>query len=262
MEHANNPNVSIIIPTFNRADCITRTIDSVLDQTYKDFEVIVVDDGSTDNTREVCKPYSDTIRYIFRDNAGCAAARNTGIHSSRGKWIAFIDSDDMWHPKYLEYQMQCLEILSTKVTVSNLYQDFEGKETYFDQSVELPLTTNDIQLIEDPLEITLSRNELTVTLQGMIVERELIEHLGCFDERVLWASDRRFILRLATETPFAYIKRELVILDRVPGRQRITNDLKKLTDEINGDIAGIGKNLMIVSPSDVKIDRHKLRGKY
>jgi len=91
-----NPTVSVIIPTYNRAHTIGRAIKSVLNQTYQDFEIIVVDDGSTDNTEEVVKSFRDKrIRYIqHKKNKGAAAARNTGIKSAKGKYIAFQDSDD------------------------------------------------------------------------------------------------------------------------------------------------------------------------
>jgi len=106
-----NPTVSVIISTYNRAHLIGRAIQSVLNQTYQDFEVIVVDDGSTDNTEEIVKSFNDPrIRYIRHEkNKGAAAARNTGIKAARGKYIAFQDSDDEWLPEKLEKQMKVFE---------------------------------------------------------------------------------------------------------------------------------------------------------
>jgi glycosyltransferase involved in cell wall biosynthesis len=105
------PKVSVIIPTYNRAHLIGRSIKSVLDQTFIDFELIVVDDGSTDNTEEVVKAYNDQrIRYIrYTKNRGAPAARNTGIRAARGEYIAFNDSDDEWLPQKLERQMAFFE---------------------------------------------------------------------------------------------------------------------------------------------------------
>lgn len=98
------PTVSVVIPTYNRAHLVGRAIQSVLNQTYQDFEIIVVDDGSTDNTEEVVKSFNDPrIRYIRHDqNRGGSAARNTGIKMARGEYIAFQDSDDEWLPEKLE----------------------------------------------------------------------------------------------------------------------------------------------------------------
>ncbi|MEI6614258.1 MAG: glycosyltransferase family A protein, partial [Chrysiogenales bacterium] len=92
LEGQNNSTVSVIIPTYNRAHFIAESIESILSQTYKDYEIIIVDDGSTDNTREVLKPFLNKIHYIFQENKGGAEARNTGIKKANGKYIAFLDS--------------------------------------------------------------------------------------------------------------------------------------------------------------------------
>jgi glycosyltransferase involved in cell wall biosynthesis len=97
--------VSIIIPTFNRRSYITIALDSVLAQTYKDYEIVVIDDGSSDDTKEVLKPYRDTIRYFYQDNSGIPATRNRGIKEAKGAYIAFLDSDDYWLPEKLERQL-------------------------------------------------------------------------------------------------------------------------------------------------------------
>jgi len=103
---SNVPMVSVIIPTFNRAAFLREAIDSVLAQTEKDFEIIVVDDGSTDHTRELAADYGRRIRCFFQPNAGASAARNLGIRHAQGKFIAFLDSDDLWLPKKLSRQIE------------------------------------------------------------------------------------------------------------------------------------------------------------
>lgn len=100
--------VSVIIPTYNRAYIIGPTIDSVLAQTYRNFEIIVVDDGSKDDTRAVLEKYGDQVRYLYQPNAGLAAARNTGLAAARGEFIAFQDSDDLWLPWKLEVQVSVM----------------------------------------------------------------------------------------------------------------------------------------------------------
>ncbi len=102
------PEISVIIPAFNAGRFINRTIDSVLAQTYKDYELIVVDDGSTDNTGEAVKSYGEKVRYIYQPNAGDGPARNTGINAAKGRWIAFLDHDDEWPPEKLVAQMKLL----------------------------------------------------------------------------------------------------------------------------------------------------------
>src|SRR5208337_4579078 len=100
--------VSVVIPTYNRGELLIETIESILAQTAKPGEVIVVDDGSTDDTQERLARYADRVRYVRQPNQGVAAARNHGVREARGKWIAFIDSDDVWHPRKLECQLRVL----------------------------------------------------------------------------------------------------------------------------------------------------------
>lgn len=103
--------VSVVIPTFNRAFTLKRTLESVLCQSYRQFEIVVVDDGSTDKTEEIAQRVADSrLRWVRHDkNLGAAAARNTGIKAARGNWVAFLDSDDEWLPTKLEAQLRAME---------------------------------------------------------------------------------------------------------------------------------------------------------
>ena len=103
------PKVSVIIPTYNRADFLIEAIESVLAQTFTDIEIIVVDDGSIDDTKEKLKPYLKKIEYVYIENGGPARARNTGMKMARGKYISFLDSDDLYYPHKLEIQAAFLE---------------------------------------------------------------------------------------------------------------------------------------------------------
>lgn len=103
------PHVSVVIPTYNRATYIRRAVDSVLAQTYRDFEIIVVDDGSEDDTNRILEDYAERVRYVFQDNAGPGAARNHGIRISTGAYLAFLDSDDVWMPTFLAQTVSALE---------------------------------------------------------------------------------------------------------------------------------------------------------
>jgi glycosyltransferase involved in cell wall biosynthesis len=126
------PRVSVIIPTYNRAAYITRAIDSVLSQTYRDFEVIVVDDGSSDDTQCRIETYGDRVRYVFQDNTGPGAARNHGIRISTGAYLAFLDSDDMWLPTFLQKTVSALDshpqvdIATTGIYLGPLEQKRQG----------------------------------------------------------------------------------------------------------------------------------------
>ena len=133
---AEKPTVSVIIPTYNRAHLIDRSIQSVLNQTYQDFELIVVDDRSTDNTEDIIRQFREKdkrIKYIKHDkNKGGSAARNTRIKNSVGKYIVFQDSDDEWFPEKLEKQMKIFETASLEVGVvyTGFWRIKDNKKTY------------------------------------------------------------------------------------------------------------------------------------
>src|SRR5262245_27222824 len=106
--------VSVVIPSYNRAYCIAKTIDSVLAQTHRNVEVIVADDGSKDDTRSVIERtygHDARVRYVQQTNQGVSAARNCGLREARGEYIALLDSDDVWLPWKLEAQLRCLDAL-------------------------------------------------------------------------------------------------------------------------------------------------------
>lgn len=112
------PLVSIVIPSYDRAAVLPASVRSVLNQSYRNLELIVVDDGSQDNTREVLAAIDDKrLRYVYQDNAGACAARNRGVAEAKGDYIAFHDSDDIWHPDKLEKQMRAMLKTNADVVV-------------------------------------------------------------------------------------------------------------------------------------------------
>ena len=118
--------VSIIVPTFNRAYCVGKTINSALAQTHRNLEVIVADDGSTDNTREfIQQTYRDEprVKYFNQPNLGVSAARNLGLRNAHGNFIAFLDSDDLWRPWKLAVQVRCLQVFPE---VGMIWSDMEA----------------------------------------------------------------------------------------------------------------------------------------
>src|ERR1043165_8653356 len=105
---SSDPRISVVIPTYNSAPFLPETLDSVFAQTYPAHEVIVVDDGSTDNTEEVLRAYAGRITYVKQANAGVSSARNAAIERATGNWFALLDSDDIWKPQKLERQVNFL----------------------------------------------------------------------------------------------------------------------------------------------------------
>jgi len=213
-----NPTVSVIIPTYNRAHLIGRAIKSVLNQTYHDFELIVVDDGSKDNTEEVVKRFKDErIRYTRHDkNKGGGAARNTGIKIARGKFIAFLDSDDQWLPQKLEKQIVMFEKKSEKIGV--IYTGlFFVNNVYKKICLWIPQKEGNIS------KDIIFKNYVG-SLSTVIIRRECFEKCGLFDESLPACQDWDIYIRLAKRCHFTFIKEPLVWY--CTDNNRITTDLK------------------------------------
>lgn len=131
------PLVSVIIPTYNRAVLLSEAVNSVLLQTYQNIEIIVIDDGSTDNTTEVMATFGERVRYTRRPNAGVNAARNLGLKQARGEFVALLDSDDLWAPFKIELQVRLLRHFTDAGFVFSNFQIFRGSSPETDV---LPVT--------------------------------------------------------------------------------------------------------------------------
>jgi len=205
------PTVSIIIPTYNRGHLLGRAIQSVLAQTYQDFELIIVDDGSTDETEKLVKSFnSEMIRYIrHRENKGPSAARNIGIRVAKGDYIAFQDSDDEWMPEKLEKQIRAFETASPAVGIvyTGRYRIINNKKEY------LPLagvTPKDGDVFSSLLKVCF------VCTPVALVKRDCFERAGMFDERFPPFEDWELFLRMSRYYQFKYINEPLVIKYRQP----------------------------------------------
>ena len=195
------PTVSVIIPTYNRAHLITRAIRSVLDQTYGDFELIVVDDGSTDNTEGIVNGFNDPrIRYIRHDkNRGVAAARNTGIKAARGSYIAFQDSDDEWLPAKMEKQLQAFKNASPKVGVvySGIWRIEGNKRKH--------IGYHDKKGKEEDLCHNLLKKSF-IYIPSAVVRKECFTKVGMFDGEISPADDWELWIRISKYYHFKYVK--------------------------------------------------------
>ncbi|ELZ10994.1 family 2 glycosyl transferase [Halovivax asiaticus JCM 14624] len=212
------PTVSVVIPTYNRAALLSRAIDSVLAQTADDFELLVVDDGSTDDTEAVVTGYrDDRVRYIAHDtNRGANQARNTGIDAADGDFVAFLDSDDEWRPRKLEAQ---LDRLATDDEFVAVYCDYDVKIPGVQGSIrETAATVLSIGAGDDRVEgsdelvgPTLADTFHTGAGSTLLVRTEIAQRIGGFDESLGWFQDPDFLLRVLEAGKLAHVPTELVV---------------------------------------------------
>jgi len=203
-----NPKVSVVIPTYNSAQFIVETLESVFAQTYKDYEVIVVDDGSTDNTKEVLKPYMSKIRYIYKENGGAASARNVGIKNAQGEYIAFLDSDDLWLPEKLEKQVRYFE---KHPQIDMVFADC----IRFGEEVSNTPRNYTKRLISNDMFVNIWWYNIVPT-STVMVRKSCFEKVGLFDEsrELETTEDKEMWLRIAREYKVGYLK-EIVTKYRV-----------------------------------------------
>jgi glycosyltransferase involved in cell wall biosynthesis len=194
--------VSVILPTYNRAQFIERAIDSVFAQTYQDFELIIVDDGSTDHTPDIVRSYSDDrIRYLnLVRNKGAAAARNAGIRHAKGIFLAFQDSDDEWLPDKLRKQV---DVMNTDPQLCVVYGDMER---ILASGETQPFPAPDVQYgrILDPL--TGFYQVHNIGIQSALIRRTLLDLDPPFDERLPMLEDMELFLRLAIHRRFHHLR--------------------------------------------------------
>ncbi|MGH7832308.1 MAG: glycosyltransferase family 2 protein [Candidatus Binatia bacterium] len=197
-----SPLVSVVIPTWNRAEMVREAVDSVLSQNYQEFEIIVVDDGSDDGTRAQLERYGAAVRVISQSRAGPAAARNTGVHSSRGKYLAFLDSDDLWLPEKLEAQVEFLES-------SPQFRICQTEEIWVRRGVRVNPKKRHRKPSGDVFRASLAL--CLVSPSAAMMTRNLFDEMGGFDERLPVCEDYDLWLRIAARHQIALIDRFLVV---------------------------------------------------
>lgn len=210
--------VSIIIPTYNNAKYIGDAIDSVQNQSYTNLEIIVVNDGSSDDTDRALEPFIDSILYIKQNNQGASAARNRGIQESSGEWISFLDSDDRWRPNKLDTQIS--ELKNTPQarahSVNSAIQRPSLESSDFFESIGFSATQPNFFVLERPF-AQIVRHRFA-WLQTTLFHHSLIEEIGPLNTKYPIYEDFDFLLRVAEKTPWAINKNPLVeILRRDEG---------------------------------------------
>lgn len=224
------PLVSVVIPTYNRAGFVTKAIDSVLNQTFADYEVIVVDDGSTDNTKQTLERCLGKITYIYQDNSGVSAARNAGIAVACGEWVAFLDSDDEWEIDYLAKQIKHAVAFPeiTMQTANCLFIGLDGKtESYFQfNGVSSEINGKNYLFVKEPFCFVVKHGPWQVG--STIIRRNGIIEAGLFDTKFKFSEDFDLMARVALQGSFGLINENLVnIYRRDELNDCLTNQIKK-----------------------------------
>jgi glycosyltransferase involved in cell wall biosynthesis len=232
MKSLPEPAVSIIIPTFNRSTLVLNAIDSVLNQTFRDFELIVIDDGSTDDTCEKLQPYSEAIRYHRQENRGVSSAQNKGVELARGRWISILGSDDVWLPTKLERQMEAVAQLGCMFGACFTDCTLEGDPRYRESAFRIAGLNCRTKFapLEEPFGWILGPNDV-IKMQSLIVLRSIFLELQGFDEQMVVSEDTDLIFRMAFLTKFCFVNEPLVRIDRTPNRKVGLMELVQRRDE-------------------------------
>jgi len=204
------PLVSVVIPAYNAETYIAAAVESVLAQTFRDFELIVVDDGSSDSTASRLAAYEGALRCIRQANSGVSRARNNGVEASRGRLVAFLDADDVWLPAKLEKQTRLLESRTDCRTcyTAAIVADAALRPIAVDRRPEGAVTAHNLLL---------RGNIVPAGGSAILCERELLVGTGGFDPNLSLCADWDMWLRLLTRSRFAAVDDPLVVYRRTPG---------------------------------------------
>ena len=193
--------ISVIIPTYNRRHTLERAIDSVLSQTFKPFEIIIVDDGSEDGTRNWVQEAYPSIKYIYQSNNGVSSARNKGIRSSRGSWIALLDSDDEWMPEKLEDQ-----VIFINENPGSLF--CHTNEIWIRNGVRVNQMKKHKKYGGDIFKYCLDMCRISPS--SSLIKKEVFEDVGLFDESLTVCEDYDLWLRITANYTILFLDRPLI----------------------------------------------------
>ncbi len=193
--------ISVIIPTYNRKHTLQRAIDSVLSQTFKPYEIIIVDDGSKDGTKEWLLQNYPSVQYIHQPNNGVSSARNKGIQISQGSWIALLDSDDEWMPEKLEYQSRFIEV--------NKDSSFcHTNEIWIRNGVRVNQMKKHKKYGGDIFKHCL--DICRISPSSSIINKDVFEEVGAFDESLTVCEDYELWLRVTAKFNILFLDEPLI----------------------------------------------------
>lgn len=237
MGETDPPKISVIIPTYNRAHLVGRAIQSVFDQTYRNFELIVVDDASNDKTKEVISSIDDSrIRYLRHDiNRGGGAARNTGIRESRGDYIAFLDSDDEWLPTKLDRSISCLQNSTDKVGLIYSRHILHDDETSRRMLPKFHPYSGDVYK-------RLLSGWCPATTSTVLVDKHHLINAGMFDPDLSSFQDYDLWLRISQICYFEVVD-DILLIQHIHSGKRVSKNPKNRLNALNRIIDKWGETI-------------------
>ncbi len=189
------PTVSIIMPLYNKQEWVSDTMKSVLNQTFQDFELLIIDDGSTDKSIEIVKSFNDNrIRVIHQANQGVSIARNRGIAESKGKYIAFIDADDIWREKHLEYMIKAFELYPDIILSANRIVTVQEENTHKRVSEIKDIKYSSLDYID-----MLYKNRFLIHIGSVLLRKDMIVKIESFFEDLKMGEDVNMLIRISCE---------------------------------------------------------------
>lgn len=254
--------ISVVIPLYNKQSSIVSTLNTVLNQRYQDFEIVVVDDGSTDHSADEVRRISDhRIRLVSQPNAGVSAARNRGIEEAKGVFIAFLDADDEWHPDYLATQMSLVGKYPNCSVFATNYKFRESNTTITSTIIRKLKFNGDTGILDNYFEVA-SCSHPPLWTSAVMVRKSAIQSVGGFPVGIKSGEDLLTWARLAVNGPIAYSKQAFAIFVR--DEQLFNKDQLQRTPE-KEDVVGVelkklyAANLYVVGLNKYIALWHKMR---
>lgn len=238
--------VTVIIPAFNSAKHLPGALESVFKQTYRDSELVVVDDGSTDDTRKVLEGYKNRVTYLYQENGGPSKARNTGIRAAKGRYVAFLDADDLWLPHKLEQQIQLIESDPRLGLVFSDAEYFEGEPpmvgSYWKQRGCYEMIVSESRMIRNAFSKLMAINPILPSTA--LVKKDCFEKAGPFDEALRYVEDKEMWLRISRHYSMACVPLPLV-------KRRVHGYSPKQVASVQESIIHVVRKIERAYPEDV-----------
>lgn len=210
-----NPAVSVVIPVYNGENYLRLAIESVLSQTFQDFEIIVIDDGSKDATPDIAHSFGNRVRYVKQENAGVAAAVNHGISLARGRYFAWLSHDDFWAPEKLSSQVQALEHVDSPAVCYTDIKWIDGEGKVFDEK-ELPLPDR-----RELVRAILRWDLVLYAAYSLVCDLRCFEQVGLYDLKRRYTQDADMLLRLARTFTFVRVPEKLMLIRQHSARESL-----------------------------------------